>query len=85
MEMARELRETGTIEYQVRYEYFLCKDVKGKTCDPIKCVETFDYYEDAKRFMNNLRDQWENRQLGHNASAELVRVVKTEEIMTWFS
>ena len=85
MEMARELRETGTIEYQVRVEYWLTRNEYQKNENPIRAVYDYDYYEEAKEYVEVLRNLWENGKLGYNASVELVRVVKTEEVMTWFS
>ena len=85
MEMARELRENGTIEYQVRLEYYQMKLPNGQYSELIRANYSYDYYEEAKAFVDELRQQWENGKLGHNASVELVRVVKTEEVMTWFS
>ena len=85
MEMARELRETGTIEYQVRVEYWLTKNEYQKNEKPVRAVYDYDYYDEAKEYVDVLRNLWENGKLGYNASVELVRVVKTEEIMTWFS
>ena len=85
MEMARELRETGTIGYEVRVEYWLTKREYQKNEKPVRAVYDYDYYEDAKELVDLLRERWENGKMGYNASVELVRVVKTEEIMTWFS
>ena len=85
MEMARELRETGTIGYEVRVEYWLTKREHQKNEKHVRAVYDYDYYEDAKELVDLLRERWENGKMGYNASVELVRVVKTEEIMTWFS
>ena len=85
MEMARELRETGTIEYQVRVEYWLTKREYQKNEKPVRAVYDYDYYDEAKEYVDVLRNLWENGKLGYNASVELVRVVKTEEVMQWFS
>jgi hypothetical protein len=78
--MARRLTVYGNEEYLVRLAYEKSKD------DRTEVVKEFhyDYYEEANEKYMELRNLWENGELGWNASAKVVKVTTMFEVFNYF-